>query len=454
MPLPDNSQNYENFSQGIDRITDILQRRSAPVQSSPLQSEASQLPLNLLQAINYSGRNYETRMSNSNFAQDVQNFEMNRQNQQMAQQESLLKAYEMKLKMGDAQAKALDNRIRMFVGDDPQATAIILEELNNDPEAIDPNNAFQTSSKIAGIVKRYGLQNVERELDLQGKAADISFKNAQSRRMSADAASDRINYGPSGGASTAPVPAQNTNMTPSQQSNAIIDLYGSSEQQATQPSAQPSPQQAAQPPMEAKPIPLYKGDKPYTDGLERGFQWAQMPDGTLASMKIPSATKENSPEDRILKTTTGLLQDYSELNRIGAAVSQDQPFLQNKINQVLLSEDVVGEFGGQTIMKGTPQQAIVDRIKSSIPALLLDLKEASGAGAKQFDSNVDVRFMRQQASNPTNDFASNLITLNRISKNFTGRNLPGFFDNEAQAEAASLPPGTMIFINGRRAVVE
>jgi len=211
MALPDNTQDYENVSQGIDRITDILRQQSTPVQSSPFQPQASQLPMNILNAINYSGRNYASQMSNSNFAKDVQGYETNQQNQQLAQQESILKTYEMKLKMGDAKTKALDSRIKMFVGDDPQATAIILEELHNDPESIDPTNAFQTSSKIAGIVKRNGLQNVERDLALAEKQSDIDYKTYLSLRA-ISGGSGATNKPPSGyrylpdGQSLEPIP--------------------------------------------------------------------------------------------------------------------------------------------------------------------------------------------------------------------------------------------------------
>jgi hypothetical protein len=383
-------------------------------------------------------------MSNSNFAGDVQKYEMNQQNQQMNQQEGLLQAYEAKLKMGDAKAKALDSRIKMFVGDDPQATAIILEELQADPESIDPTNAFQTSTKIAGIVKRNGLQNIERDLALAGKQSDIVFKNAQARRMSADSINNTINYGPAGGGRNSPMPTQKGGMPPEQQAQILSNLYEESTQSA--------------PEAEAKPIPLYIENKPFNEGLERGYQWAEMPDGSRVSMKIPTITpggqKEVTPQTRILNTTKNLSEDYAMLKQMGAGISQDQLFLQNKINQLLLSEDVIGEFGGQTIMKGTPQQAVVERIKSNIPALLLDLKPASDAGAKQFDSDRDVKFMMQQASNPTNDFASNMVIINRIAKKYANQNLPNFFDSEQEAESANLPAGTIVFINNRQAIIE
>lgn len=158
MPLPQNT-NYGDMGQGIDRITDILRQQATPVQGSPLQPQASQLPINLLRAINYSGRSYPGAMSNSNFVQDVQKYQDTEQRGQLAQQEGILKTYEMKLKMGDAQTKALDDKITMFTGDDPEGKALFLQALHEDPEPIDPTNSYQVMTKLAGIKKRTGYES-------------------------------------------------------------------------------------------------------------------------------------------------------------------------------------------------------------------------------------------------------------------------------------------------------
>lgn len=185
MALPDNSQNYADVNQGIDRITEILKTQSTPQAYSSFQPQASQLPMNILNAINYSGRSYPGAMSNSNFAGDVQKYEMNQQNQQLNQQQSLLNAYEAKLKMGDAQTKALDDKIKMFVGDDPYGKETILRELHALPDNIDPASPA-TYSIIAGIAKRNGLQNVERDLELAGKRAQINAANALASKRNSD----------------------------------------------------------------------------------------------------------------------------------------------------------------------------------------------------------------------------------------------------------------------------
>jgi len=181
MALQDNSQNYADVNQGIDRITEILKTQSTPQAYSSFQPQASQLPMNILNAINYSGRSYPGAMSSGGFAQDVQKYETTQQTNQLAQQQSLLNAYEAKLKMGDAQTKALDDKIKMFVGDDPYGKETILNELNALPDNIDPASPA-TYSIIAGIAKRNGLQNIERDLGIAEKQSDIRYKNALSER--------------------------------------------------------------------------------------------------------------------------------------------------------------------------------------------------------------------------------------------------------------------------------
>jgi hypothetical protein len=182
------NNNYGEMNQGIDRITEILRRQSTPAQGSPLQSQASQLPINILEAINYSGRNYASRMSNSNFAQDVQNYETNQQNRELDQQKGILEAYDMKLKMGDAQAKALDSKLQLFTGDDPEGRAMFLQALQDDPEPIDPSNSYQIMTKLAGIKKKLGYESPDLMMAKQKDLLDIDLKRAQINSLNSLAA--------------------------------------------------------------------------------------------------------------------------------------------------------------------------------------------------------------------------------------------------------------------------
>lgn len=169
MPLPQ-APNYQEMQQGIDRITSILNQQSQPRTMSPIEPQASSLPFNILDALQYSKGDY---------MQNVQNYENNMYNQQRQQNQDLLSAYEAKLKLGDRQTKALDDKIKMFVGDDPEAKSTILQELHNLPEDINPEST-DAYIKIAGIAKKHGLTNVERQLKLEKDRADIERSKALS----------------------------------------------------------------------------------------------------------------------------------------------------------------------------------------------------------------------------------------------------------------------------------
>lgn len=437
---------YDQMDSGIDRITQILQRQSQPKTFSPYQSQASGLPSNILDALAGSSYAFGRNHPGSDFVQNVQKYETAMQDRELGQQQALLNAYQMKLRIGDAKTKALDDKISLFTGDDAEGKALFLQELHNDPDPIDPTNSYQVMTKLAGIAKRTGYVSPDLQMQRMKDTADVQFKMAQARKMSRDAFSNTINLG---GSNSAVTPS---GMSPSEQNVAMRDLYSEDTAPAQKPSVN-------------APRPLFKGNEPYTDGLEKGYQWAMDSSGKYVSVKIPQVGVGGepalTPQKRIGDTVNSMMQDYQALHSMGADISTENSWFANKINQLKMTEglNVAGAQilpGGQDIMKGTESQAAIDRIKSNIPALLLDLKPASEAGAKQFDSDRDVKFMMQQASNPTNDYASNMIILNRISKKYIGQNLPIFFNSEVEANdaASNFPPGTLIFINGKKAVTE
>lgn len=406
MALPDNSQDYTDVSQGIDRITEILKQQSTPRAYPSLQPQAINLPDNIINMISGQSMAFGANHPGSNFAKGVQDYVHTQQYDQNTQHQNLINAFEAKLKMGDARTKALDDKIAIFTGNDPEGKALFLQELHNDPEAIDPTNSFQIMTKLAGIAKRTGYVSPDLQLDRASKEADIAFKRAQAGKMSRDSASEQITY-----------------------------------EGAQQPtSTMPSTTGAATPPSVPATSPtagvklLLQGGMPYTKGLKEGYRWGQTADGKLVPVEMAAytqdGTQKTTPSSQMSTSINDMKQAYDELHAMGADISTENKFLNNKINQALLSEgpNILGLQlpGGQTLMKGTAQQAIVDRIGSGISGMLLDIKSASGAGAKQFDSDADVKFMKQQASSPTNDYQANLIILDRISRKYTGKPLDGY----------------------------
>lgn len=165
------NENYTNeVAGGVDRITQILQQNARPV--NPLQSQGLNIPPNILNAM---------LAGSLSGGRPVFEQAMDYQQGVAKDQGDILTAYENKLKMGDGMTKALDDKIQMFVGSDPQAKATILQELHALPEDVDPTNS-KTYATIAGIAKKHGLVNLDREIDIQGKLADINYKNALSSR--------------------------------------------------------------------------------------------------------------------------------------------------------------------------------------------------------------------------------------------------------------------------------
>lgn len=179
MTMQENA-NYDEMNQGIDRITDILRRQSTPAGFSPYAPQASSIPDNILNAIEYS------TPAGGNFAQNVQSYQNTQQDRELNQQKGILQAYEMKLKLGDAKAKALDDKIAMFTGNDPEGKAIFLQALHDDPEPIDPTNSYQVMTKLAGIKKRIGYESPDLQMSKAKEQADLGLKNAQIGKLSAD----------------------------------------------------------------------------------------------------------------------------------------------------------------------------------------------------------------------------------------------------------------------------
>ena len=185
MPLPENN-NYDAMNQGIDRITEILKQQSTPAPFSSYMPQAMGLPANLLNAIAYSS--YDPgNGKGGNFVQNAQNFQHTMQADQLGQQEALLKTYEMKLKMGDAQTKALDDKITLFTGNDQQGKALFLQALHDDPESIDPTNSYQVMTKLAGIKKKTGYESPDLMLQKQKETAAVQLLQAQANKANAEA---------------------------------------------------------------------------------------------------------------------------------------------------------------------------------------------------------------------------------------------------------------------------
>lgn len=143
----------------------------------------------------------------------------------------------------------------------------------------------------------------------------------------------------------------------------------------------------------SKLTPLYKGNVPYDDGLEKGYQWAQAPDGSKVAMQIPGTIQKGAngeiltsdpsgnvtqqvPPNPMMKqkfeqNITKIAGLFDELNKAGGSVEAGADWKTNKLNQLAGTKgiDLLGHTvipGGQTIMEGTETQRIRGQIQDLI----------------------------------------------------------------------------------------
>lgn len=160
-----------------DRITAILQKRAQPLPQMVSQQEFDA----------YGIGNLASRTGPQAFLDAINNLQNQREDRFYQQQDreyqtarGLYDLFEEKRASGDRQAQALFDKISLFTGGDPEGTALFVQELHNDPERIDPGNAFQVMTKLAGIANKTGY----RSLDTRLKQAQINATNSLASKRS------------------------------------------------------------------------------------------------------------------------------------------------------------------------------------------------------------------------------------------------------------------------------
>lgn len=137
----------------FDRITQILQSRAVPQINELSGSDRAGA---LMSAIS-SGKSFSDVYRDRQ--QELYNQEKQYQADELGREMGILDVFERKKAAGDAQAQALDAKIKLFTGDDPEGMAVFLQALNDDPEEIDAGNSYQVMTKLAGIAKRTGYKS-------------------------------------------------------------------------------------------------------------------------------------------------------------------------------------------------------------------------------------------------------------------------------------------------------
>lgn len=134
--------------------------------------------------------------------------------------------------------------------------------------------------------------------------------------------------------------------------------------------------------------------------------------------KEPSAAKrdeEKAAGVQNLKDTVGMLEGaYNNLENMGAGVSPSQNFARNAYERVAASG------AGQLIAGGvgTKAQTERDKIAMARANLMAAMKQATGMSAQALNSNAELMFYLQAATDPTKSREANKAALAYMDKRF------------------------------------
>lgn len=202
--------------------------------------------------------------------------------------------------------------------------------------------------------------------------------------------------------------------------------------------------------------PLYKGNEPYKDGLQPGFQWTKAPDGTMRAMQIPGTIEKGDSGVVLQSDTSGnitqqvprnpqaqakleanlqqIAQKFDELHQIGGTVEDDTSqnpvhnflnFIGNKDTQLAatkglkLPEWLGGETipAGQSTLQGTQAQTIRGQIQDLVKQTTPIYMQAMGI-TPGMERAVSAQQMLQDALGGAvgNSRQQNLYSLANLSK--------------------------------------
>jgi hypothetical protein len=137
------------------------------------------------------------------------------------------------------------------------------------------------------------------------------------------------------------------------------------------------------------------------------------PSDPMQAAKLEQMRGQQGTAKSLMAGSVGRLADaYLNLDRLGAAVSEKAGTERN-IAARLRSSKVGQLLEGMT---GTEAQRYRDRIAQTRPLLVQSIRQATGMSAKAMDSNRELQFYLDAASDPTRNFVENLAAIHALDK--------------------------------------
>lgn len=136
-------------------------------------------------------------------------------------------------------------------------------------------------------------------------------------------------------------------------------------------------------------------------------QIANTPELLKAKGEITPVQSKEDAANRITGVLTEVAGIYLQLDSKDAVVNTDKAVVKN-VN-ARLGASGVGQFLANAV--GTESQSLRNQIKNAQPLLINFIRQASEMGARGLDSEKELQFYLQAASDPTRDYKSNLAAL-------------------------------------------
>jgi hypothetical protein len=140
----------------------------------------------------------------------------------------------------------------------------------------------------------------------------------------------------------------------------------------------------------------------------------------MAMLKVETSPEMRKKEEKVegkrlvSETLSKLREDYEAYEKIGADIDPSRPGVSNIMNRI--GSSYVGQTVGGAI--GSQEQTIRDQINAKRAMLMAALKQATGMGATQLNSDRELQFYLNMATDPSRGRAANKEALDHLEKTY------------------------------------
>lgn len=140
----------------------------------------------------------------------------------------------------------------------------------------------------------------------------------------------------------------------------------------------------------------------------------QRPATGKAGAKAGAQTGSSQGGEAVSNNLGTLAAAYLKLDELGGIVNPDRNMVSNLVARAGAS--MAGQLAGGAV--GTEEQSIRENINNMRPLLINAIRESTGMSAKAMDSNKELEFYLQAATDPKKDIYSNLVAIDVLDRTY------------------------------------